>query len=142
MRPALRAKFGSRGKIQQRCCQGRIASWLSQRQTVLSLMLATIPALRASITRSATLHLESGRSCTDGSSQARALICTTTSGGKSPRTPWAGKFFEPKKTLLEKALAPHANDFPTRVESFSDLVIGEPVGGAKNDLGAQDLEIR
>src|SRR3972149_122346 len=44
MREALAAKSGSRGKIQQRCCHGRIASSESQRQTVLSLILATSPA--------------------------------------------------------------------------------------------------
>src|SRR5438105_1082291 len=38
MRPALRAKSGSRGKIQVRCCQGRIASSCSHRQIVLPLI--------------------------------------------------------------------------------------------------------
>src|SRR5437763_1834104 len=32
MPPALASKSGSRGKIQQRCCQGRMASSLSHRQ--------------------------------------------------------------------------------------------------------------
>src|SRR5437667_2789 len=30
MRPALRAKSGSRGKIQQRACEGRMAPWGGQ----------------------------------------------------------------------------------------------------------------
>ena len=42
MRPALPAKSGSRGKIQLRCCQGRRASALSQRQSVVPLTWATM----------------------------------------------------------------------------------------------------
>jgi len=43
MCPALRAKSGSRGKIQLRCCQGRMASALNQRQSVVPLTRATMP---------------------------------------------------------------------------------------------------
>src|SRR5271166_4476835 len=43
MRPAFRAKSGSRGKIQLRCCQGRRASALNQRQSVVPLTWATMP---------------------------------------------------------------------------------------------------
>src|SRR5205807_6992861 len=43
MRPALAANCGSRGKIQQRCCQGRMASSFSHRQMVVSLREAVRP---------------------------------------------------------------------------------------------------
>src|ERR1700758_3764112 len=43
MGPALLAKFGSRGKIQLRCFQGRRASLLSQRHKVAPLISATRP---------------------------------------------------------------------------------------------------
>ena len=43
MGPALPAKFGSRGKIQLRCFQGRRASLLSQRHKVAPLISATKP---------------------------------------------------------------------------------------------------
>src|SRR5271165_6185038 len=43
MGPALPAKFGSRGKIQLRCFQGRRASLLSQRHKVAPLISATRP---------------------------------------------------------------------------------------------------
>ena len=47
MRPAFSAKCGSRGKIQQRCCQGLIASSFSQRQIVVPLIDAPHPDLIA-----------------------------------------------------------------------------------------------
>src|SRR5213082_1097329 len=46
MPPALASKSGSRGKIQQRCCQGRMASSLSHRQMVVSLTDAVRPQVR------------------------------------------------------------------------------------------------
>ena len=55
------AKSGSRGKIQLRCCQGRMASSCNQRQTVVSLMRATMPQRCASRTMSALLKRDSGR---------------------------------------------------------------------------------
>ena len=50
MRPALTAKSGSRGKIELRCRQGQMASWLSQRHTVLSLIVAAMAQRCASRT--------------------------------------------------------------------------------------------
>src|SRR5215472_5037053 len=43
MRPALASNCGSRGKIQQRCCHGRMASSFSHRQMVVSLREAVRP---------------------------------------------------------------------------------------------------
>ena len=90
MRPAFSAKAGSRGKIQVRCCHGRIASSCSHRHTVLSLTVATMPCRWASRTISAVLKRDSGTPNVAGNSHARALTWTTTSGGKSPGRPGRG----------------------------------------------------
>src|SRR5205823_1663267 len=84
MRPALASKSGSRGKIQQRCCQGRMASSLSHRQRVVSLREAASPQERTWAPSSATLQRERGAPTRLGNSQAIALTCTTSSGGKNP----------------------------------------------------------
>ena len=47
-----------------------------------------------------------GTPCVAGSSQARALTCTTSSGGKNPGTPRAGAFFQTRQAFLKEALAP------------------------------------
>jgi hypothetical protein len=61
MRPAFAVNSGSRGKIQQRCCHGRIASSLSQRHPVQSLMVDRSPVRRASRAISVIPNRESGR---------------------------------------------------------------------------------
>src|SRR5207302_4661353 len=123
MRPALTANCGSRGKIQQRCCHGRIASALSQRHTVLSLMLATNPNCRACCATSATLKRDSGAPSVAGSSHASALTWTTTTGGKSPGPAWARLIFQPGQALLVEALAPQAHNFAPRVQGRRNLVV-------------------
>ena len=67
-RPALAAKSGSRGKIQQRCCQGLSAVSCSQRHTVASLMVATKPDWQAWRASSDTLQRASGTLCWLGNS--------------------------------------------------------------------------
>src|SRR5450631_2523468 len=142
MRPALTANSGSRGKIQQRCCQGRIASAWSQRQTVLSLMVATNPNCRACCATSATLRRESGKPSVAGSSHASALTCTTTSGGKSPWSARASLIFQARQAVFEKALAPQAHDFASRMQARSNLVVAPTFGGEEDHLGPDDLIIR
>src|SRR6266705_3074807 len=66
MRPALVSKSGSRGKIQQRCCQGRMASSFSHRQMVVSLREAVNPQARTWEPSSATLQRESGSAHVSG----------------------------------------------------------------------------
>jgi len=53
MRPALMVKSGSRGKIQERCCHGLIASSDSQRQTVSPEICSQMP--RATASRASSL---------------------------------------------------------------------------------------
>jgi hypothetical protein len=69
---------GSRGKIQERCCQGLIASADSQRQTVTSLIRSTIPRLTASRASSAADQRDSGTPCSAGSAQAIAITSART----------------------------------------------------------------
>ena len=142
MRPALSWKCGSRGKIQQRCCHGRIASSCSQRHTVLSLMRATSPERSAWRATSAALSRDRGRPSVAGSSQASALISTVSSGGKGPRASRAGSFFQARQSLLEEALAPPADDLASRVQAGGDLVVVPALGGHEDHLGPNDLEIR
>src|SRR5450631_1288355 len=111
MRSALSANCGSRGKIQQRCCHGRIASALSQRHTVLSLIVATNPNCRACCATSARLKRDRGAPSEAGNSHASALICTTTAGGKSPGPAWACVIFQSSQAFLVEALAPQAYYF-------------------------------
>src|SRR5207253_3924553 len=141
MRPALEAKSGSRGKIQIRCCQGRMASSCSQRHTVVSLMRATMPQCCASRTMSPQLKRDSGSPRVAGSSQARALICTTSSGGESPGAARARVFVKPGYAFMEESFAPQAHHIAPDRERGGDLVVGAPLGGEQNYLGAQHLEI-
>src|SRR5205807_4174232 len=87
MGPALAAKFGSRGNIQQRWRQGRSASWLSQRHSVVPLIWATMPCAIASRRNSATDQRANGNPRRAGNSQASALISTITLGGKAGGSP-------------------------------------------------------
>src|SRR5271169_83260 len=115
MRAALTAKFGSRGKIQHRCCQGRIASSLSQRQTVLSLMVAASPLRCTSRAMSLQLTRDRGRPRVAGSSHATALTSTTTSGGKSSGATRARLLFQARQALLEEAFTPLAHHVAANV---------------------------
>src|SRR2546425_6684849 len=83
-RPAFAAKSGSRGKIHVRCCQGRIASECSHRQTVLSLIVATSPDWRTWVPNSLTLQRDSGISCVAGSSQGKRLNLNDQFWGEKP----------------------------------------------------------
>ena len=90
----------------------------------------------------ATLKRESGRSAGAGSSHARALTCTTTSGGKRARSPGSRLILQSRQTLLEKPFAPLANDFAARMQARSNLVVAQATGGEEDHLGADDLIIR
>ena len=54
------AKSGSRGKIQDRCCQGLIASAASQRRTVAAEIVSAIPRVIASVANSVLDHRDNG----------------------------------------------------------------------------------
>src|SRR3972149_7345628 len=140
MRPALAAKSGSRGKIQVRCCHGRMASSCSPRQTVLWLTVATIPLRWTSRTMAAVLRRESGTPSVVGNSHASALTWTTISGGKSPGTARAGTLVEAGQALIKEAFPPQADDIAPKGESVRDLVIRAPPRGKQDEAGGQDLK--
>ena len=74
MRPAFSWKFGSRGKIQQRCCQGRMASSCSQRQTVLLLMRATLAAMDLKFSAMYQADIRGGRPSIAPEKLMRAML--------------------------------------------------------------------
>ena len=141
MRPALRANAASRGKIHVRCCHGRIASAWSQRHTVLSLIVATIPARRTSRAISAVLRRESGTPSVAGNSHARALTWTTTSGGESSGTARAGTLVEAGQAFIEEPLAPQANDVASDREGGGNLVIAAALSGGQDNERPEHLTI-
>jgi hypothetical protein len=73
----LEPEVGSRGKIQDRCCQGLSASAASQRRTVEADTDDTAPRRMASTARSGQLHLASGVLLAAGSSHANAFTSAT-----------------------------------------------------------------
>ena len=81
---ALAAKSGSRGKIQERCNHGRMASRCSTRHTVAAEIAATTARVTSSRASSAQLHRDNGTPVVAGSSQANSLTSATTRGGKRP----------------------------------------------------------
>src|SRR3989304_1369336 len=142
MREALAAKSGSRGKIQQRCCHGRIASSESQRQTVLSLILATSPERLASLATSVTLSRESGIPSDAGSSQARAFTWMTSSGGENPRAAGALLLVKPRQALLMEPLSPSGDDQPVRIQAGGNPIVVQSFGRTKDHPGSEDVIIR
>jgi hypothetical protein len=118
-----------------------MASWCNQRHTVVSLMRATMPHCCASRTMSAQLKRDSGSPRVAGSSQARALICTTSSGGKSPGAAWARVFVKSWYAFMEEPFAPQAHHIATDRKRGGDLVVGATLGGEQNYPGSQYLEI-
>ena len=135
MTPALRSKSGSRGKSQLRYVHGRRASSRSQRQTLVRLIEVTISRRTASRAMSAMDRRASGRPALRGRSQARALISTTTRGGKGPRPAGPRAIVETRRAILEEPLAPAAHGRAHRAQPLGDLVVAQPVGREHDDLG-------
>jgi hypothetical protein len=77
-----------------------------------------------------------------GSSQARALISTIRSGGKSPGPSRARALLETGEPFLEEALTPEGDDFPSRLKAASDLIILDSIGSEQDHPGSLDLIIR
>ena len=85
---------------------------------------------------------ESGTPRVRGSSHARALTSTMTSGGKDRGTTSAGAFLEAREAFLEEPFAPLADNLAARVESRGNLIVGESFGGKEDDLGPDYVSIR
>src|SRR3990172_279590 len=135
-RPALDSNWGSRGKIQLRCCQGRMASSSSQRQMVLPLICATRPRALTSRTKSWRLNRESGKPVARGNAQASALTRTTTAGGKNGRAPGPGFILQTGQPFLEEAFAPFADYLARDRKTGGNLVMGLALSGQEDHFGA------
>src|SRR5664280_358408 len=138
MSPAFRSKSGSRGKIQLRYVQGRRASSVSQRHTVVVLIASTMSRATATRAISATERRARGRPRSAGRSQASALISTTTRGGKGPRPAASRTIDKARLASLEEALAPLARGRADDPTARCDLVVAQPIGGQKHDPRALD----
>jgi hypothetical protein len=82
-----------------------------------------------------------GTWCWAGSSHAKALTWTMSSGGKTPGPARTRTFFQAGQALLEESFAPLTDDFPTGIQATGNLIIGPTLGGAKNHPGAENLKI-
>ena len=88
------------------------------------------------------MRRERGRPCSWGSSHARALIATTTPGGKERWTPAPLSPFEAAEALFEEALAPLADDLSWGVQPGSDFVVSEALCGVEHDPSSDDVPVR
>jgi len=142
MRPALIANCGSRGNIHVRCCQGRMASSLSHRHTVLSLIVATKPTLRTYRAMSAVLHRDKGTPVVAGSSHASAFTSITTSGGEDPGAPRAVSIIEPRHSLVEESLSPETDHFASGIQPLGDFIVAQSFVCQEDDLCPLNQKIR
>ena len=103
---------------------------------VVSLRDAVRPQARTWEPSSATLQREKGAPTRLGNSQAMALTCTTSSGGKSPGAagPWA--VFQTGQPFFEESFSPAADDLAPSAEAIGDLIVGEALLGEEHHLGA------
>ena len=111
-----------------------MASSDSQRQIVAPEMSATMPRLRGLGRCRAREERLSGTPRRHGSSQARALTATTTSGGKDRGSASPGPLFEAGQALLEEAFAPFRHDLPAGVKAGGDLVVAESLAAISTIL--------
>ena len=122
--------------------QGCKASALSHRQIVTPLICATMPRLSTSRCSSGIVKRASGTSTRLGSSQASRLTSTTTLEGKAGCAPASRLFLKAWEALFEEPVAPLADDLARRIESGSDEIVAEPLGGQQHDLRADNVSIR
>src|SRR4051794_29059837 len=110
------AKFGSRGKIHERCCHGLIASSASQRRTVEADTLTARPSATAWVASSAELHRDSGTARWAGGWHAIALTSATTSAGNERGRPDRLRSFSPTSPSAQYRLR-HLLTTPTSTSS-------------------------
>src|ERR1035437_210588 len=107
--PARCANSGSRGKIQERCCHGLIASWDSHRHTVTPEICLSIPRVIASRASSEEDQRESGT--------------PRSRGGKSRSPAPPRQIFQAAQARLEEPLTPLRDDLTATVAPCGDLVV-------------------
>jgi hypothetical protein len=119
-----------------------MASALSQRQTVVPLIEATMPFSMASRAISALLSRENGRFLSHGSWQANALTSIMTLGGKTTRPAASWTILQAGQAFFKETFSPLANDLSRRFESFTDFFILPAFSSEQNGLGTDHFEVR
>jgi len=85
---------------------------------------------------------DKGRPVAAGSSQAKALTWTTTSGGENGRAPGSRFISQTSEAFLKEALAPFADDLSRDRQGGADLVVGQALSRQEDHLRAHDFIIR
>jgi len=106
------------------------------------LIWATMPLATASWRKSATDQRAKGRPRRDGSSQASALIATTTLGGKADWTPATRPVVEAGQPMGAEPLAPFAGDLAWHAEQSCYAVVAKPLARQEHSLRPHDVAIR
>jgi len=69
-------------------------------------------------------------------------MSTTTLGRKAGCAPASGLLLKAGHTVFKEVLAPFADDLARHIETRSDHVVAQAVGGQQHDLRADDVAIR
>jgi hypothetical protein len=88
------------------------------------------------------LSRDSGSSRSAGSSQASALIATTTSGGKARRAASPVALLKALQATFEEAFSPLAYDLERRIQPGGDILVFHPFRGVENDFRSDYINIR
>jgi len=88
------------------------------------------------------LSRDSGRPDAQGSSQAKALTSTTTSGTEARLPASPRSLLQPFQAVLEEPFPPLTDDLEGGVEPLSNLLILHTLGGIEHNLGPDDINIR
>ena len=142
MGPALLAKFGSRGKIQLRCFQGRRASLLSQRHKVAPLIWSD-QTLRNNVLAD-FLDREPGQWEPEGIRKLAGdcLYLNDEAGGKAGLTPASRLRLKTMQSGKGKSLTPLTDNLTRRIQPQGDHVIGESFICEEDDFGPDHITIR
>jgi hypothetical protein len=69
-------------------------------------------------------------------------MVTTTSGGKGPGATRAVGVLQPRQPLFKESLSPPADNLPSSIQAFGNLIIAETFGGEQNHFRSKHLKIR
>ena len=103
---------------------------------------ATIPRVTASRASSALDQRESGTPSSAGSSHANAFTSATCAGGKRSRTARPRSLLEPRKSLVEEALAPLRHRLARDIQPLGDLRVRQTLAGQQDRLRPHDIPPR
>ena|SRR3990172_6639786 len=63
-------------------------------------------------------------------------------GGKAGCAPASWLLLEAEQALVEEALAPLTDDLARGIQASRNDIVGQPLGGEQDQLGADDITIR